>query len=106
MEHMMDLKVQAVNKCLDAFELRVLERPTPTTNIFSFRTELDHLRADLDAILAPSMDAPKSSPIAPADDMVLDALFSEDIPQSESTHARGKRHYFSHTSDATENARS
>uniref|UniRef100_M1DAS0 Integrase core domain containing protein n=1 Tax=Solanum tuberosum TaxID=4113 RepID=M1DAS0_SOLTU len=105
MEHMMNLKVQAVNKRLDAFDLRVLERLAPITDIFSFRTELDHFWADLDAILAPSMDAPESVPIAPVDDTVLHARSSEDIPQSESSRAQGKRHHFSHTSDATEDAR-
>uniref|UniRef100_M1DIV7 Integrase core domain containing protein n=1 Tax=Solanum tuberosum TaxID=4113 RepID=M1DIV7_SOLTU len=105
MEHMMNLKVQAINKCLDTFELRVLKRPPPTTDICSLLIELDHFRADLDAIIAPSMDAPESAPIAPADDTVLDALYNEDIPQSESTRARGKRHRSSHTSDATEDAR-
>uniref|UniRef100_M1DL65 Integrase core domain containing protein n=1 Tax=Solanum tuberosum TaxID=4113 RepID=M1DL65_SOLTU len=48
-------------------------------------TKLDSLRADLDAILAPPMNVPESAPTAPVDDMVLDALHSEDTPQSEST---------------------
>jgi len=101
----MDLKVQSINKRLDALELRVLERLAPTIDISSFRTELDRLWVDLDAILVPSMDAPESAPTAPTDDTMLDALFSENIPQSESTRARGKRHRSSHTSDATEDAR-
>ncbi|KAG5580774.1 hypothetical protein H5410_051401 [Solanum commersonii] len=45
-------KVQAVHKRLDAFELRVLERPAPTTDMSSFWTELASLRADVDTILA------------------------------------------------------
>uniref|UniRef100_M1DKX4 Integrase core domain containing protein n=1 Tax=Solanum tuberosum TaxID=4113 RepID=M1DKX4_SOLTU len=48
-ETMMDQKVQAVHKRLDAFELRVLERPAPATNLSSFRTELDNLLADLES---------------------------------------------------------
>uniref|UniRef100_M1D9I1 Integrase core domain containing protein n=1 Tax=Solanum tuberosum TaxID=4113 RepID=M1D9I1_SOLTU len=48
----MNQKVQAVHKRFDAFELNVLERPAPTTDISSFRTELASLRADVDAILA------------------------------------------------------
>ncbi|KAG5610279.1 hypothetical protein H5410_021560 [Solanum commersonii] len=51
MEGMMDRKIQAVNKHLDAFELRVLERPTPTINLSSFQTKLASLRANVDAIL-------------------------------------------------------
>ncbi|KAK4707271.1 hypothetical protein R3W88_033192 [Solanum pinnatisectum] len=104
-EHMMDLKLQDVNKRLDVFKLRVLERPAPTINISSFRTELDHFRAELDVILVPSMDAPKSAPTAPTNDMMLDTLFSEEISQSESSRARGKRHHSSHTSYTTEDAR-
>ncbi|KAK4737545.1 hypothetical protein R3W88_001242 [Solanum pinnatisectum] len=105
MGHMMDLKVQAVNKRLDAFQLRVLERPVPTTYISYFWTKLDSLQANLDVILALPMDMPESAPTAPVDDTVLDALYNEDTPQSESTHAQGKRHRSSHTSDATEDAR-
>ncbi|KAG5576289.1 hypothetical protein H5410_056423 [Solanum commersonii] len=52
MEGMMDQKIQAVNKQLDAFELRVLERPTPTMDLSSFQSELANIRADVDAILA------------------------------------------------------
>ncbi|KAK4724142.1 hypothetical protein R3W88_026921 [Solanum pinnatisectum] len=105
MECMMDLKVQAFNKRMDVFKLRFLERPAPTTDISSFRTELDHFRANLDAILVPSIDTPEFAPTTPADDTVLDALYSEDIPQSESTCVQGKRHHSSHTSNATEDAK-
>ncbi|KAG5632237.1 hypothetical protein H5410_003954 [Solanum commersonii] len=36
-EGMMDRKVQAVNKHLDVFELRVLERPVLAIDLSSFR---------------------------------------------------------------------
>uniref|UniRef100_M1DZL3 Integrase core domain containing protein n=1 Tax=Solanum tuberosum TaxID=4113 RepID=M1DZL3_SOLTU len=36
---------------------------------------------------------------------MLGALYNEDVPQSESTRVRGKRHRSSHTSEATEDAR-
>uniref|UniRef100_M1DKL7 Integrase core domain containing protein n=1 Tax=Solanum tuberosum TaxID=4113 RepID=M1DKL7_SOLTU len=39
MEGMMDRNVQAVNKRLDAFELRVLERPAPTIDLSFFQAE-------------------------------------------------------------------
>ncbi|KAK4733799.1 hypothetical protein R3W88_008060 [Solanum pinnatisectum] len=62
METMMDQKVQAIHKRQHAFELRVIERPTPTTDLFSFQTELDSLRADLDAIIGtPSEEARRAS---------------------------------------------
>ncbi|KAK4724067.1 hypothetical protein R3W88_026846 [Solanum pinnatisectum] len=68
METMMDWKVQAIHKRLDAFKLRVLARPAPTTDLSSIRTELDNLQANIDAILAPHADEPESTPIALADD--------------------------------------
>uniref|UniRef100_M1DJD9 Integrase core domain containing protein n=1 Tax=Solanum tuberosum TaxID=4113 RepID=M1DJD9_SOLTU len=105
METMMDQKVQVIHKCLDAFELRVLERPAPATDLSSFRTELDSLRADIDAIIATPTDEPESAPTALADDTVLDVIFSDDIAQPEPTRARGKWHRSSHISDTTEDAR-
>ncbi|KAK4717985.1 hypothetical protein R3W88_016323 [Solanum pinnatisectum] len=105
MEHMMDLKVQAVNKHLYAFKLRVVERPAHISGISSFRTELDRLWADLDVILAPPTDVPESKLTAFADDTVLDALFSEDIAQPKPTRAREKRPRSSHKSDITEDTR-
>ncbi|KAK4707243.1 hypothetical protein R3W88_033215 [Solanum pinnatisectum] len=101
METMMDQKVQAVQKRLDACELRVL---TPVKDLSSIWTDLDSLRADLDAIIAPPTDEPEFSPIALVDDTVIDALFSDDIAQPEPTRARGKRHCSSHVSDTTEDA--
>ncbi|KAG5585447.1 hypothetical protein H5410_045881 [Solanum commersonii] len=52
MEGMIDQKVQAVNKHLDAFELRVLERSTPAIDLSSLQAELASLQTDVDAILA------------------------------------------------------
>uniref|UniRef100_M1DE30 Integrase core domain containing protein n=1 Tax=Solanum tuberosum TaxID=4113 RepID=M1DE30_SOLTU len=78
MEAKTDQKVQAVHKRLDAFELRVLERPAPTTDMSSFRTELSSLRADVDAILATPAVKPQAALSALGDDTVLGALFSGD----------------------------
>ncbi|KAG5611903.1 hypothetical protein H5410_023184 [Solanum commersonii] len=61
MECMMDRKVQAINKHLNAFELRAA---------------LASLQADVDAILATPIVEPQASPTALADDTMLDALFS------------------------------
>ncbi|WMV13519.1 hypothetical protein MTR67_006904 [Solanum verrucosum] len=54
MEQMMDRKIQAFNKRLDAFESRVLKRHAPTIDITTFHTELASLCADVDALLAPA----------------------------------------------------
>uniref|UniRef100_M1DEM1 Integrase core domain containing protein n=1 Tax=Solanum tuberosum TaxID=4113 RepID=M1DEM1_SOLTU len=76
MEGMMDRKVQAVNKRLEAFELRVLERSAPGTDLSTLQADLASLRTDVDAILvAPSVET-QAAPTALADDTVLDALFS------------------------------
>ncbi|KAG5594815.1 hypothetical protein H5410_036047 [Solanum commersonii] len=75
MEGMMDRKVQAVNKCLDAFELRVLERSTPAIDLSALQADVASLRIDVEAIfVAPSVE-PQVAPTALADDTVLDALF-------------------------------
>uniref|UniRef100_M1DPJ8 Integrase core domain containing protein n=1 Tax=Solanum tuberosum TaxID=4113 RepID=M1DPJ8_SOLTU len=93
MEGMMDRKIQAVNKRLDAFELRFLERPAPTINLSSFQSELASLRADVDAILATPTVEPQAAPTMLADDTVLDALFSGTAEEGpEPTHTKGKRH--------------
>uniref|UniRef100_M1DTP8 Integrase core domain containing protein n=1 Tax=Solanum tuberosum TaxID=4113 RepID=M1DTP8_SOLTU len=63
MEAKTDQKVQAVHKRLDAFELRVLERPAPTIDMSSFRTELASIRADVDAILATPAVEPQATPV-------------------------------------------
>uniref|UniRef100_M1E0S7 Integrase core domain containing protein n=1 Tax=Solanum tuberosum TaxID=4113 RepID=M1E0S7_SOLTU len=93
MEGMMDRKVLAVNKRLDAFELRVLERSAPATDLSALQADIASLRTDVDAILAaPSVEAPAARTVL-ADDTVLDALFSgiaEEGPAP--THAKGKRH--------------
>uniref|UniRef100_M1DJI3 Integrase core domain containing protein n=1 Tax=Solanum tuberosum TaxID=4113 RepID=M1DJI3_SOLTU len=93
MEGMMDRKVQAVNKHLDAFELRVLERSAPAIDLFALQADLASLRTDVDAILAAPSVETQDAPTALADDTVLDALFSgiaEEGPAP--THSKGKRH--------------
>ena len=90
---MMDRKVQAVNKRRDAFELRVLERSAPATDLSALQADIASLRTDVDAILAvPSVEA-QAAPTALADDTVLDALFSGTAEEGPApTHAKGKRH--------------
>uniref|UniRef100_M1DTE1 Integrase core domain containing protein n=1 Tax=Solanum tuberosum TaxID=4113 RepID=M1DTE1_SOLTU len=95
-------KIQVVHKWLDAFELRVLERPAPITDMSSFRTELASLWADVDAILATPTFKPQAEPSTLGDDNVLGALFSRDDAeeQLEPTRAHGKRHQY-HTTELT-----
>ncbi|KAG5615083.1 hypothetical protein H5410_014907 [Solanum commersonii] len=52
MEGMMDRKVQAINKHLDAFELRVLDRSSPAIDLFTLLADLASLWTDVEAILA------------------------------------------------------
>jgi len=105
METMIDQKFHANHKCLDALELRALARPSPVTDLSSIRTELDSLRDDLDTILTPPTNEPEYAPTALVDDIVLEALFSEDIAQPERTRGRGKRSRSSRISDTNEEAR-
>uniref|UniRef100_M1DCD1 Integrase core domain containing protein n=1 Tax=Solanum tuberosum TaxID=4113 RepID=M1DCD1_SOLTU len=105
METMTEHKVQGIHKRLDAFELRVLERPSPATDLSSFQAELDSLWSDLDAIIAPPTDELESAPIALSDDTMLDALFSDNLAQPEPTRTYGKRHRSNHISDTTEDVR-
>uniref|UniRef100_M1DNQ2 Integrase core domain containing protein n=1 Tax=Solanum tuberosum TaxID=4113 RepID=M1DNQ2_SOLTU len=105
MEHMMDVKVQVVNKRLDAFELIVLKRLASTTDVSYLRKDLDIHRAHHDKILVPPTYKPESTPTIPAVDMVLDALFREDLTQPKPTRARVTRPRSSRTSDANDDAR-
>uniref|UniRef100_M1DWW6 Integrase core domain containing protein n=1 Tax=Solanum tuberosum TaxID=4113 RepID=M1DWW6_SOLTU len=100
MEGMMDRKIQAVNKHLEAFELRVLERPDWTIDLSSFQSELASLRADVDPILATPTVEPQVAPTMLVDDTVLDALFSGTAEEGpEPTHTKGKRHRFGRTEE-------
>uniref|UniRef100_M1DP88 Integrase core domain containing protein n=1 Tax=Solanum tuberosum TaxID=4113 RepID=M1DP88_SOLTU len=95
MEAMMDRKVQAVNKRLDAFELRVLERSAPATDLSTLQADLASLRTDVDAILAAPSVETQAAPTAVADDTVVEALFSGTAEEGPApTHAKGKRHRF------------
>ena len=96
----MDRKIQAINMCLDDFELRFLERPAPTRDLSFFQSKLASLRAEVDTILATPTVEPQAAPTALADDTVLDALFSGTIEEeSVPTHTKGKRHHSSRTEE-------
>ena len=100
MEGMMDRKVQAVNKRLDAFELRVLERSAPTIDLSALQADLASLRTDVDAILAAPSVETQAAPTALADDTVLDALFSGTAEEGPApTHAKVKCHHSHRTEE-------
>uniref|UniRef100_M1E150 Integrase core domain containing protein n=1 Tax=Solanum tuberosum TaxID=4113 RepID=M1E150_SOLTU len=100
MEGMMDRKVQAVNKRLDAFELRALELSAPAIDLSSLQAELASVRTEVDAILVAPTVEPQDTPTALADNTVLDALFSGTAEEGhEPTHAKGKRHRSSRTEE-------
>uniref|UniRef100_M1DX05 Integrase core domain containing protein n=1 Tax=Solanum tuberosum TaxID=4113 RepID=M1DX05_SOLTU len=105
MEHMMDQKVQVVHKFLDAFELRVLERPATTVDVTTLQKEVESLCADITGLFAPPETEPESSPTAPVDNTVLGALFIDEmLPPASSRHVR-KCPRSSQTSDDTEAGR-
>ncbi|KAG5596525.1 hypothetical protein H5410_037757, partial [Solanum commersonii] len=88
MEDMMDRKVQAINNRLDAFELRVLERPAPAIDLSALQDNIASLRSDVEAILvAPSVE-PQVAPTALADDTLLDALFKSIDPETTTTYLK------------------
>uniref|UniRef100_M1DNE5 Integrase core domain containing protein n=1 Tax=Solanum tuberosum TaxID=4113 RepID=M1DNE5_SOLTU len=98
MEGMMDRKVQAINKRLDAFELRVLKRSASSIDLSALQADLASLRTDVNAILTTPSVETQVAPTALADDTVLDALFSGTAEEGLApTHAKGKRHRSHHT---------
>ncbi|KAG5614513.1 hypothetical protein H5410_014337, partial [Solanum commersonii] len=76
MKDMIDRKVQAVNNRLDAFEMRVLERPAPAIDLSVLQADIASLRFDVEAILAAPAVKTQVAPTALANDTVLDALFN------------------------------
>ena len=74
-------KIAEVHQRLDAFELRVLARPSPQVDVSTLQAAVDSLRADIDMILearVPESEAPSAEP---AEDTVMAALFAtSEIP--------------------------
>ena len=44
-------KIAEVHQSLDAFEMRVLARPTPPVDVSTLQATVDSLRTDIDMIL-------------------------------------------------------
>ncbi|KAK4707335.1 hypothetical protein R3W88_033109 [Solanum pinnatisectum] len=69
MEHTIDQKVHAVQKRLDAFELRVLERLALTVDVTTLKKELESLCADVAVLLTPPETELESASTASVDDV-------------------------------------
>ena len=69
-------KIGEVNQRLDAFELRVLARPSPSVDVSTFQAAVDSLRPDIDMILEARVPESEAPSVEPAEDTVLAALFT------------------------------
>uniref|UniRef100_M1DJ30 Integrase core domain containing protein n=1 Tax=Solanum tuberosum TaxID=4113 RepID=M1DJ30_SOLTU len=101
-ERMIDPKIQAVNKRLDAFELRVLERPGPTIDAIAFHTELASLPIDVSSLLAPIETVSEDAPEVEVDEVVMTVLFGDTVPPPDPSRTTGRHNSSEHTSDADE----
>ncbi|KAK4737437.1 hypothetical protein R3W88_001134 [Solanum pinnatisectum] len=99
MEHRMDQKVQAIHSRMDAFELRVLERPAPTVEVSTLKKELEGLHANIVVLLAPPETEPEYAPTTPGDDVMMSALFGDNMLPPDSSPIAGKRPCSGCTSD-------
>uniref|UniRef100_M1DG01 Integrase core domain containing protein n=1 Tax=Solanum tuberosum TaxID=4113 RepID=M1DG01_SOLTU len=102
MEHLMDQKVHAVHKCHNAFEERVLERPTLTIDLTTFQRKLAQLPTNVATLLAPPESKIESAPTTPVDRVVINSLFGDDIPLPDSSRATGKHPRSARTFDNVE----
>uniref|UniRef100_M1DK40 Integrase core domain containing protein n=1 Tax=Solanum tuberosum TaxID=4113 RepID=M1DK40_SOLTU len=92
MEKMMDEKIKAVHKWIEAFELRELQRPQtrPTIDVTTFQKKLARLRAYVNALSANAEVVLEPTPEV-ADDMVLSSLFGYEMPTLDPPCSDGKR---------------
>ena len=68
----MQRKISEVNQRLDAFELRVLARPSPPVDVSTLQAAVDSLRADIDTILEARVPESEAPSVDPAEDTVLE----------------------------------
>ena len=68
-------KIAEVNMRLDAFELRVLARPSPPVEVSTFQAAVNSLHADIDTILEARVPESEAPSVEPAEDTVLAFLF-------------------------------
>uniref|UniRef100_M1DUS9 Integrase core domain containing protein n=1 Tax=Solanum tuberosum TaxID=4113 RepID=M1DUS9_SOLTU len=105
MERIMDVKIQAVCKRLDAFELRVLESPCPTIEVTTFQIELTRLRSYVDALLAFVETVPEPTPEDEVDEVVMTTLFGDTMPPPDPSREPGKSTRSSEQTSAVKEAR-
>lgn len=84
--------IQAVHQCLDAFELRVFVRPTPTIYLTILQADMVSKRADVDVILDMRLPNPKTELAELAEDTMLAALFTTSTALSPPPWEHAKRH--------------
>ena len=73
--------IAEVHQRLDAFELRVLDRPAPPVDVSTLQVAVNSLRADIDTILEARVPESEAPSVEPAEDTVLAALFAtSEIP--------------------------
>ena len=88
-------KIVEVHQRLDAFEFRVLARPTPPVDVSTLQAAVDSLRADIDTILEARVPDSEAPSIEPDEDTMLAALFatfyiSPPPPQESAKRRRGR----------------
>ncbi|WMV46732.1 hypothetical protein MTR67_040117, partial [Solanum verrucosum] len=97
----------AVHKRLDAFELRVIERPATNIDVTTFQTGLTRIRSDVDALLTPAEVVRDTAPEVEEDEVVMSALFGDTMPPPNPSRAAGKCYHSSeHNADTDEARRS
>ena len=75
-------KIAEVHQNLEAFELRVLSRPTPPVDLSTLQAAVDSLLVDNDMILKDRLPESEAPSAEPAEDTVMAALFAtSEIPQ-------------------------
>ena len=86
-------KIAEVNWRLDAFELRVLARPTPPVDVSTLQAAVDSLRADIDTILEARVAESEALSADPSEDTVMADLFAtlEIPPPPLREHAKRRR---------------
>ena len=74
-------KIAEVHQRLDAFELRVLARPTPPVDVSTIQAAVDSLNGDIVTILEARVPESEAPSVEPTEDTMLAALFAtSDIP--------------------------
>ena len=68
--------VQYREQSLDAFELRVIARPSPPVDVSTLQAAVNSLRAYIDTILEARMPESEAPSVEPVEDTVLAGLFA------------------------------